>query len=305
MGWGCYRHEWDAGSDSWQKAANELCDRKLKETPRTFGRDGQVCPSCWNEAEAELATLRAKLAEAEQASNNDATAYELARLARAQAERQRDKAERERDEFERWIEMFDKAGEQLARAEGRPYDRATCWGEPALDVVDRIKALTAERDQTIKERDEARALAKTYRSMNFCEKCHHSKTQLGSDGEVYDGECLCSDEAERDQLRAELEEAKAEIRRCYELLWGSRCVYCGETVGADRQNQDIADDVLRKHVERCEKHPAAMLRALVQELVGALEKIRDYAATAETQHATWVDIYHAARAALAKAKGTL
>ena len=96
---------------------------------------------------AELTTLRAKLAEAEQASNNDATAYELARLARAQAERQRDKAERERDEFERWIEMFDKAGEQLARAEGRPYDRATCWGEPALDVVDRIKALTAERDQ--------------------------------------------------------------------------------------------------------------------------------------------------------------
>jgi len=57
---------------------------------------------------------------------------------------------------------------------------------------------------------------------------------------------------------ASLEQELAEAR---ELLWGSRCVYCGETVGPDKKNQDIADEVLRKHVETCEKHPVAALRA--------------------------------------------
>ena len=52
-----------------------------------------------------------------------------------------------------------------------------------------------------------------------------------------------------------------ELKAARELLWGSRCVYCGEIVGKDRQNQDIADDVLRKHVDACPKHPLAQAKA--------------------------------------------
>lgn len=59
MGWGCYKHEWDAGSENWDKALGELCDRKLTEKPLTFGRDGQICPACYTELEAALAAMTA------------------------------------------------------------------------------------------------------------------------------------------------------------------------------------------------------------------------------------------------------
>ena len=45
MGWGCYKHEMDAGSKNW-KAAVE------KATPppyESWGRDEEVCPKCWSE----------------------------------------------------------------------------------------------------------------------------------------------------------------------------------------------------------------------------------------------------------------
>lgn len=58
MGWGCYKHEWDKGSESWEKTLAELCERKLEESPRTFGRDGQICPECWNELEKENSRLQ-------------------------------------------------------------------------------------------------------------------------------------------------------------------------------------------------------------------------------------------------------
>ena len=60
---------------------------------------------------------------------------------------------------------------------------------------------------------------------------------------------------------AEIDRLKAEVERLSELLWGSRCVYCGEIVGKDRKNQDVADDVLRKHVDVCPKHPLAQTKA--------------------------------------------
>ncbi len=51
MGWGCYKHEWDHGSEDCQKKLDELIEAKLKETPRTWGRDGEICPACWEEYE--------------------------------------------------------------------------------------------------------------------------------------------------------------------------------------------------------------------------------------------------------------
>jgi DNA repair exonuclease SbcCD ATPase subunit len=54
MGWGCYKHEIDSGSAEWAGAIDKLCKRKLTEYPQTFGRDGEVCPLCWGELEAEL-----------------------------------------------------------------------------------------------------------------------------------------------------------------------------------------------------------------------------------------------------------
>ena len=53
---------------------------------------------------------------------------------------------------------------------------------------------------------------------------------------------------------------KEEIKRLCELLYGARCVYCGEVVGKETLSQDLADEVLRKHVLVCEKHPASALK---------------------------------------------
>ena len=59
MGWGCYKHELDADSEDWSRHEDELCERKLRETPRTFGRDGRVCPLCFVELEQKLEKARA------------------------------------------------------------------------------------------------------------------------------------------------------------------------------------------------------------------------------------------------------
>ena len=48
MGWGCYKHEWDAGSDSWREHAGRLCEERLR-TALDWGRDGQICPKCYEE----------------------------------------------------------------------------------------------------------------------------------------------------------------------------------------------------------------------------------------------------------------
>ena len=57
------------------------------------------------------------------------------------------------------------------------------------------------------------------------------------------------------QLKERLEAAEREAGRLSELLWGSRCVFCGKVVGAERKNQEIADETLREHVRNCPEHP--------------------------------------------------
>lgn len=52
MGWGCYRHEIDAGSENWEAQINKLLpDGRTHEKPFDWGRDKQVCPFCWEELE--------------------------------------------------------------------------------------------------------------------------------------------------------------------------------------------------------------------------------------------------------------
>ena len=57
MGWGCYVHEWDAGSENWLEYANNLCNERLL-AHDDWGRDGQICPKCYVEMAEELQYLR-------------------------------------------------------------------------------------------------------------------------------------------------------------------------------------------------------------------------------------------------------
>ena len=63
MGWGCYKHEWDAGSSDWMAYIENRCDERLKQKRKDWGRDGQICPKCWVELEAERDGLKALKAE--------------------------------------------------------------------------------------------------------------------------------------------------------------------------------------------------------------------------------------------------
>lgn len=65
MGWGCYKHEADAGSESWQKKVTEMSNARLSVPTHDWGRDGEVCPWCWEELEAKLAALLERLRAAE------------------------------------------------------------------------------------------------------------------------------------------------------------------------------------------------------------------------------------------------
>ena len=51
MGWGCYKHKVDAGSNPWENKMEELCDSKLSKCPLTWGRDLSICPFCYAELE--------------------------------------------------------------------------------------------------------------------------------------------------------------------------------------------------------------------------------------------------------------
>lgn len=52
MGWGCYRHEIDAGSENWKKKfATLIPNGRSHGQPFDWGRDEQVCPFCWEELE--------------------------------------------------------------------------------------------------------------------------------------------------------------------------------------------------------------------------------------------------------------
>jgi len=81
---------------------------------------------------------------------------------------------------------------------------------------------------------------------------------------------------EKLDLYLKCKELEAEVERLSELLWGSRCIYCGEVVGRDRKNQDIADDVLREHTKVCKKHPVADLQSKLKLAVEALKGISKF-----------------------------
>lgn len=54
MGWGCYRHECDAGSENWKNKLEQLSQAQLDGSrsgrlPHSWGRDVQICPWCWEE----------------------------------------------------------------------------------------------------------------------------------------------------------------------------------------------------------------------------------------------------------------
>ena len=58
MGWGCYKHEWDAGSESWREYAAEMCNKHLAATNHAdWGRDAQICPKCYDELIAQHAEV--------------------------------------------------------------------------------------------------------------------------------------------------------------------------------------------------------------------------------------------------------
>ena len=56
MGWGCNKHEWDAGSEDWIAAMGPICDERL-ERHNDWGRQLAICPKCWLEREAQLSKM--------------------------------------------------------------------------------------------------------------------------------------------------------------------------------------------------------------------------------------------------------
>lgn len=52
MGWGCSKHECDAGADAWKEKMKSLCIKQLDEHPGTWGRQSFICPWCWEELES-------------------------------------------------------------------------------------------------------------------------------------------------------------------------------------------------------------------------------------------------------------
>ena len=58
MGWGCYKHEWDAGSPNWQAYLENLCNERLARDRKDWGRDSEICPKCYKEMESERDRLK-------------------------------------------------------------------------------------------------------------------------------------------------------------------------------------------------------------------------------------------------------
>jgi len=49
-------------------------------------------------------------------------------------------AEQEHDQMEKLIEDIDALGTKRAKEQGKPYDRYTCWGEAACDLIEQLTA---------------------------------------------------------------------------------------------------------------------------------------------------------------------
>ena len=65
MGWGCYKHECDIGSEKSQEKLAELVQREEDKGFPSWGRDAQICPFCYEEMENELHDLRKKVKDME------------------------------------------------------------------------------------------------------------------------------------------------------------------------------------------------------------------------------------------------
>lgn len=76
---------------------------------------------------------------------------------------------------------------------------------------------------------------------------------------------------EIESLRNRLAAAEQENTRLGSLLYGGRCVYCGEVVGVDTLNQDLSDEVLKEHIKTCAAHPYVQMKDRAE----AAEKERD------------------------------
>jgi chromosome segregation ATPase len=132
-----------------------LSERKLEESPRTFGRDGQVCPACWNELEARCADLERQLAERdEQISEleNELTAGVHTCGPNCQRENcYRGKYLRKEAECERLRERFDQASEWLHKH----HEQRDEWQARHAALVERVLNLNAEIDAYWNDASEA------------------------------------------------------------------------------------------------------------------------------------------------------
>lgn len=95
-----------------------------------------------------------------------------------------------------------------------------------------------------------------------CKICLRLRTDLAKSQE----------EVEKARLTRIIELQKG-VERLSELLWGARCVYCGEIIGNDRKNQSVADDALKNHIKSCPEHPLSKSEARVTELEEALKQV--------------------------------
>ena len=108
--------------------------------------------------------------------------------------------------------MLDKMLQRL-QAEGAEFGKGSAYEDlhaicSAVDA-ERLSALQ-ERNLAIERANLAEKRAESLVRFNFCDKCRHAKTQLGGDGGVYDGNCLCDERAEtkEETQRADLAEKR-------------------------------------------------------------------------------------------------
>lgn len=81
-------------------------------------------------------------------------------------------------------------------------------------------------------------------------------------------------EKENTDLRTRLAAAEQENARLNSLLYGGRCVYCGEVVGVDTLNQDLSDEVLKEHIKTCAAHPYVQMKERAEVAEKELDLLR-------------------------------
>jgi predicted nucleic acid-binding Zn-ribbon protein len=109
-------------------------------------------------------------------------------------------------------------------------------------------------------------------------KCEYCETVHPDDQASNPHYCIARLSERVEKYEDALAEKEKEIERLSELLWGMRCVYCGEIIGKDKKNQDVAVEMLKAHVESCPKHPLTQANeqiAALREQITALKEKDD------------------------------